>query len=498
MSSQTAIDSQAIAQAMLGDAQYGLLIGGERRASSSGATFTVRNPATGDVLAGVPDGVQSDAQAAIAAAADALPRWSATPAPQRATLLRNVAALMLERQERLATIMTLEQGKPLVESRGEIAYAASFLNWFAGEAERVYGQIVPASVFDKRLLVLRQPVGIVGLITPWNFPAAMLTRKLGPALAAGCTTICKPAEQTPLSALELGRLFDEAGFPPGVVNIVTTTEPAGFSEVVFADDRVRKLSFTGSTEVGKLLIERSAAGVKRLSLELGGNAPFIVFDDADLEAAVAGAITSKFRNTGQTCVCANRIFVQRSIYEQFTEAFAAKVRMLNVGNGLHPATQIGPLIDRQALEKVQLHVDDALQQGADVLVGGDVFDSNGHAAGAFWQPTVLANATPTMLATREETFGPVAPLLPFDTEEEVLRLANDTPYGLAAYFFTRDIRRVFRVAEGLEYGIIGANDALPSTAQAPFGGVKQSGIGREGGAVGIDEYLDVKFVSIGV
>jgi succinate-semialdehyde dehydrogenase/glutarate-semialdehyde dehydrogenase len=405
---------------------------------------------------------------------------------------------MLEHQERLAKIMTLEQGKPLSEARGEIAYSASFLAWFAGEAERLYGMMIPASTPNKRLLVLRQAVGVVALITPWNFPSAMLTRKLGAALAAGCTTVCKPAEQTPLSALELGKLFVEAGLPPGVVNIVSCRNPVPFSDTIFADERVRKISFTGSTEVGKLLIEKSAATVKRLSLELGGNAPFIVFDDANLEAAVQGALASKFRNGGQTCVCANRIYVQRPLYDRFAEVFAGRVAALNVGNGLEPDMDVGPLIDESALDKVGRHVADAAEHGARVLVGGTAIKRNGTHHGAFWQPTVLADATSDMLVAREETFGPVAPLIPFEEEDEVLRLANATPFGLAAYFYTRDASRVFRVAERLEYGIIGVNDAIPSTAQAPFGGIKESGLGREGGPTGIDEYLDIKYVSLGI
>jgi succinate-semialdehyde dehydrogenase/glutarate-semialdehyde dehydrogenase len=483
-----------IAAAIIGDAEYQLLIGGAWRVAASGATFAVDNPASGALLAHVPDAGAAESAAAIEAAAAAQPAWAATPAPQRAAILRRAAALMLERQERLATIMTLEQGKPLSESRGEIGYAASFLSWFAGEAERVYGMTIPASAGNKRIMVLRQPVGVAALITPWNFPAAMVTRKIGPALAAGCTVILKPAEQTPLSAIELGRIFIEAGLPAGALNIITCADPLPFSQTIFADERVRKISFTGSTEVGKLLIQQSAATVKRLSLELGGNAPFIVFDDADLEAAVAGAIASKYRNAGQTCVCANRIFVQCGIYDRFAEAFAQQVAALKVGNGLDPATQIGPLIDAQALAKVRSHVAEATASGARVLVGGGPQPG----ASGYWQPTVLADATADMLVAREETFGPVAPLIAFDSEAEVLALANNTPYGLAAYFYTRDVGRVWRVAEALEYGIIGANDALPSVAQAPFGGYKQSGLGREGGPQGIDEYLEVKYVSFGV
>ncbi|MBE2271254.1 MAG: NAD-dependent succinate-semialdehyde dehydrogenase [Anaerolinea sp.] len=486
---------QVVEQAFAG-AQYGQFINGEFRPSASGKTYDVTNPATGQVLMTVPDGGASEAQAAVDAAYAALPAWSATPAATRAELMRRAAALMIEQRERLATIMTLEQGKPLTEARGEITYAASFLTWFAGEAERIYGEIVHNSAPNKRIFVLRQAVGVAVLITPWNFPAAMLTRKMGPALAAGCTVICKPAEQTPLTALELGRVFKEAGFPAGVVNIVATSDPIPFSDTVFADERVRKISFTGSTEVGKLLIRNSAATVKRISLELGGNAPFIIFDDADLSAGVAGAMTSKFRNAGQTCVCANRIFVQRGIYDQFAEMFAMKTSAMKVGNGLLPDTLIGPLIDLQAREKIERHVADATAHGARVMLGGSAYPDN--PSGTFWTPTVLINVSTDMLVTQEETFGPVAPLIPFDTEEEVVAKANDTPFGLSGYFYTRDVSRVMRVAEKLEFGIIGVNDPLPSTAQAPFGGVKQSGLGREGGSVGIDEYLEVKYVSLGI
>ena len=490
------IDPSAVAAAILGGTRYAMLIGGSWREASDGASFAVTNPATGELLSHIPDGGVTEINAAINAAAAALPNWAATPAPARAAILRRAAALMLERQERLATIMTLEQGKPLTEARGEIAYAASFLTWFAGEAERIYGMTIPATQANKRLFVLRQPVGVCALITPWNFPSAMITRKLGPALAAGCTVIAKPAEQTPLSALELGQVFIDAGLPPGCFNLITCQDPRNFSELIFADERVRKVSFTGSTEVGKLLIRQSAATVKRLSLELGGNAPFIVFADADLDAAVRGALTSKFRNAGQTCVCANRIFVQQAIYTPFAERFTAQVAALQVGNGLVPETVIGPLIDAQARTKVEQHVADALAAGARLLTGGGPQGASG--TGHFWTPTVLADAQASMLVAREETFGPVAPLIAFDDEAEVMAMANSTPFGLAAYVYTRDVGRVWRVAEGLEYGIIGVNDPLPATAQAPFGGVKQSGLGREGGPSGIDEYLEEKYIALGI
>jgi len=485
-----------LTQQTFAGATYGVFINNQWQGADR--TFPVENPATGEVLVTIPDAGAPEAAAAIDAAHAALPAWSALPAIQRADLMRKAAALMLEQRERLATIMTLEQGKPISESRGEIAYAASFLSWFAGEAERVYGQIVPASSANKRILVMRQPVGVCVLITPWNFPAAMLTRKLGPALAAGCTAICKPAEQTPLSALELGRIFIEAGFPPGVVNIVPTSDPVLFSETIFADERVRKISFTGSTEVGRILIANSARTVKRMSMELGGNAPFIIFDDADLIPAVKGAVASKFRNAGQTCICANRIFVQRGIYDRFAEAFTREVAAMPVVNGLQPDSLIGPLIDQPARQKIERHVADATAHGAQILTGGAPLPADHNPTGTFWKPTVLANASSQMLVAQEETFGPVAPLIPFSEEDEVLAQANGTPFGLAAYFYTRDVSRVLRVAERLEFGIIGANDALPSTAQAPFGGVKQSGLGREGGSVGIDEYLEVKYVSLGL
>ncbi|NJN16034.1 MAG: NAD-dependent succinate-semialdehyde dehydrogenase [Oscillochloris sp.] len=462
--------------------------------SAGNARFAVYNPANGAFLADVPDAGAAETSAAIARAYAAFPAWAATPAIERANLLRRVAALMIDRREQLATVMTLEQGKPLSEARGEIAYAASFFTWFAGEAERVYGQLIPASVAGKRLMVLQQPVGVCALITPWNFPTAMLTRKLGAALAAGCTAVCKPAEQTPLSALELEKLFIEAGAPAGIVTVLPASDPRPFADTIFADERVRKISFTGSTEIGKLLIRRSADSVKRISVELGGNAPFIVFDDSNLDAAVSGAIASKFRNAGQTCVCANRIFVQRGIYQRFAQTFSARVAQLRVGDGMQDGNEIGPLIDDPAAEKVAQHVADATDNGARVLVGGSTLAENKR----FWMPTVLADARADMLVAREETFGPVAPLIPFEHETEVIGMANNSSYGLAAYVFTQNISRAWRMAEGLEYGIVGMNDGMPSTAQAPFGGVKQSGIGREGGPQGIAEYLNVKYVSWGV
>lgn len=492
----TSYDPEAIAAATLDATRYNLLIGGAWLPATSGASFAVNNPATNAPIAMVPDGGAAETEAAVEAAAHALPEWAATPAPARAAVLRRAAALMLEREEVLATIMTLEQGKPLSEARGEIAYAASFLTWFAGEAERIYGMTIPATQAHKRLLVLRQPVGVCALITPWNFPSAMITRKLGPALAAGCTVVVKPAEQTPLSALELAHIFQAAGLPPGCFNLITCQNPEVFADVIFNDERVRKVSFTGSTEVGKLLIRASATTIKRLSLELGGNAPFIVFADADLDAAVQGAIASKFRNAGQTCVCANRIFVERAIYAPFAERFSAAVAALSVGNGLNPSSALGPLIDAQARAKVERHISDALEHGAKLLTGGG--PAPNLEPGHFWQPTVLAEAHATMLIAREETFGPVAPLIPFDDEASVLQQANATPYGLAAYVYTRDLARVWRVAEGLAYGIIGINDPIPSTAQAPFGGLKQSGLGREGGPSGINEYLEEKYVSMGL
>jgi succinate-semialdehyde dehydrogenase / glutarate-semialdehyde dehydrogenase len=470
-----------------------LLIGGEWREAASGERFDVTNPFDGSVVGTVPNAAEEDVKAAIDAAAAAFDEWRSRPAIERARILRRAADLMRERKDRIALTMTLEQGKPLAEAAGEVEYAAGFLEWFGGEAERVYGQVVPPQKTDKRVLVLRQPVGVTAAITPWNFPAAMLARKLGPALAAGCTMVVKPASATPLTAAEVCRAVEDAGAPAGVVNLVTSRDARMVAGTILGDARVRKVSFTGSTEVGQDLIRASAGNVTRLSLELGGHAPYIVFDDAELDGAIERLIASKFRNAGQTCVCANRIYVQRGVHDEVRRRLAERITALVVGNGTEPGVEIGPLIDDRAVAKAKEHVDDAVAHGAKLVVGGD---DGGH-GGTFFAPTLLDDVTPEMLISREETFGPVAGLTVFDTEEDAIRLANDGPFGLAAYFETRDYARLFRVAERLHFGIVGANDGVPSTPNAPFGGVKESGYGREGGDFGIDEYLDVKFVSIG-
>jgi len=477
--------------------QTRILIGPDWRASSSGQELDVVDPATDEVIASVPRGGQPDARAAIEAASAALPDWRARPALERGRLLRRVADLMMSRQDALAELMTREQGKPLAEARGEIAYAASFIEWAGEEAKRVYGDLIPASRPNQRILVLRQPVGVTAAITPWNFPAAMITRKLGPALAAGCTMVVKPASQTPLSALAIGELALEAGIPPGVVNIVTGDARA-IGDELLSNPTVRKVSFTGSTEVGKVLMAKAAHNVTRLSLELGGHAPFLVFDDADVEAAVRGAMATKFRNTGQTCICANRFFVQDGIYDTFLAGLRTAVEQMKVGRGIDEGVQVGPLIDDAAVTKVAEHVDDAASKGARVVTGGSLADLGPGLSRRFFKPTILDGFTDEMLISHEETFGPVAPLRRFRHDDEAIELANRSIYGLAAYFYTRDASRLMRVAEGLDYGVIGANDGAPSTAQAPFGGMKQSGIGREGGKYVMDEYVEIKYVSWGL
>ena len=474
-----------------------LLIGGSWIDATGGARFDVTDPATGDKVGSMPNGTEADVKAAIDAAAAALPGWRSTPAIQRARILRKSADLMRERAEEIATAMTSEQGKALAEAKGEVEYAASFFEWFAGEAERVYGEVVPPMNTNNRVLVLRQPVGVVAAITPWNFPAAMMTRKLGPAMAAGCTSVVKPASATPLPAALVLRCIEDAGAPAGVVNLVTSRDAGMVANTIFTDDRVKKISFTGSTEIGKDLIRASAEQVKRLSLELGGHAPYIIFDDADLDEAVEGLIASKYRNAGQTCVCANRAFVQRGVYDAFLAKLTAKVEAMKVGHGLAEGTVIGPLIDSRAVDKADEHVQDAVAKGAKLVTGGQRLTDGEFANGSFYAPTILDGVTKDMDIFYEATFGPVAGLTVFDTEDEVIELANDSIYGLASYFHTKDYARLMRVAERLEYGIVGANAGIISAANVPFGGVKQSGYGREGGSVGIDEYLDVKYVLMG-
>ncbi|MCY1263846.1 Glutarate-semialdehyde dehydrogenase DavD [compost metagenome] len=467
-------------------------LNGEWIDADDGTVLSVNNPATGELVGTVPRMLAAETARAIHSANRALRSWSKKTAKDRAQILRRWYELMLIHQDDLALLMTLEQGKPLSESRGEISYAASFLEWFAEEAKRVYGDTIPGHQPDKRIVVLKQPIGVCAAITPWNFPAAMITRKVGPALAAGCTMVLKPASQTPFSALALCVLAERAGVPPGVLSCITGSASAIGGELT-ANPIVRKLSFTGSTEIGKVLLAQCAATVKKASMELGGNAPFIVFDDADIEAAVKGALASKFRNAGQTCVCANRLLVQDGIYDRFVSRLAEEVSKMVVGDGRQSDTTIGPLIDLAAAKKVMEHVTDAVSRGASVVVGGD-YHARG---GSFFMPTVLANATRDMLIFSEETFGPVAPIFRFQTEEEAIEMANDTPFGLASYFYGRDIGRIWRVSEALEYGIVGVNEGLISTEVAPFGGVKESGLGREGSKYGIEDYLEVKYVCMG-
>jgi succinate-semialdehyde dehydrogenase/glutarate-semialdehyde dehydrogenase len=467
-------------------------IAGQWVAADSAQSSEVRNPANGELLGSVPSLGAAETRRAIEAAHAAMGAWARKTAAERARLMRKWFDLMMANQEDLAVIMTAEQGKPLAESRGEIAYAASFIEWFAEEGKRLYGDIIPGHQADKRIMVLRQPIGVVAAITPWNFPAAMITRKAGPALAAGCTIVIKPAQQTPFSALAMAELAQRAGIPDGVINVVTGNAAAIGGEFT-GNDKVRKLSFTGSTAVGKLLMAQCSKSVKKVALELGGNAPFLVLDDADLDAAVAGAIQSKYRNTGQTCVCANRFIVQSKVYDAFAQKLTEAVKKLRVGDGLKGETDQGPLIDTKALAKVEEHVADAQAKGASVVAGG-----RRHAlGGTFYEPTVLTNVSPDMMLAREETFGPVAPLFRVDTDEQAIRLANDTEFGLASYVYTRDLARSWRVTEALEYGIVGLNTGLISTEVAPFGGIKESGIGREGSRYGLLEFTELKYICVG-
>jgi len=467
-------------------------IGGAWADADDGKVLPVHNPATGEQLGTVPRMGAAETRRAIEAAQAAWPGWRSRTAKERAGLLRRWFDLILANQEDLAILMTAEQGKPLVESRGEIAYAASFIEWFAEEGKRIYGDTIPTYARDKRIVVLKEPIGVVAAITPWNFPSAMITRKAGPALAAGCPVVLKPATATPFSALALAELAERAGIPPGVFSVVTgASGPIG--KELTTNPIVRKVTFTGSTEIGKQLMEQCASTVKKLSLELGGNAPFIVFDDADLDAAVEGALASKYRNTGQTCVCTNRFLVQAGVYAPFAAKLAEAVAKLKVGDGLKADTQQGPLIDMNAVQKVEEHIADALAKGAKIVSGG-----KRHAlGGTFFEPTVLVGATADMAVAREETFGPLAPLFRFSTEAEAIRMANATEFGLAAYFYTRDLARAWRVSEGLEYGIVGINAGLISTEVAPFGGVKESGTGREGSKYGIEDYLEIKYLCMG-
>ncbi|WP_295516633.1 NADP-dependent succinate-semialdehyde dehydrogenase [uncultured Pseudomonas sp.] len=461
--------------------------------ADSGASVKVDNPATGETLGTIPKLGRAETKRAIDAANRALPAWRALTAKERSAKLRRWYELMIENQDDLGRLMTLEQGKPLAEAKGEIAYAASFIEWFAEEAKRIYGDTIPGHQADKRILVIKQPIGVTAAITPWNFPTAMITRKAGPALAAGCTMVIKPASQTPYSALALAELAERAGIPKGVLSVVTGSATEIGAELT-ENPIVRKISFTGSTEIGAKLMEQSAPTIKKLSLELGGNAPFIVFDDADLDKAVEGAIASKYRNAGQTCVCVNRLYIQDGVYEAFAEKFKAAVAKLKVGNGLEEGVTIGPLIDAKAAAKVKEHIDDAVSQGAKVIAGGKAH-ANG---GSYFEPTILAEVPRSAKVSKEETFGPLAPLFRFKDEAEVIELANDTEFGLASYFYARDLSRVFRVAEALEYGMVGINTGLISNEVAPFGGVKASGLGREGSKYGIEDYLEIKYLCLGI
>lgn len=475
-----------------------MYIDGQWRQAESGASFAVTNPATGGVIDHVPDGGAAEAEAAIAAADAAFESWSKTTAYQRSAYLYRAWQIMTERKEDLARTMSSEQGKPLKAARNEVQYGADFLLWYAEEAKRVYGETIPAPRGDQRFMVLKQPVGVVAAVTPWNYPVSMITRKIGPALAAGCTVVLKPAEATPLCATAMFQVFHDAGLPPGVVNLVTGLDPKPIGEVFVSHPAVRKITFTGSTPVGKMLAARAAEQMKRVSLELGGHAPFIVFDDADAEHAAKGASLVKFLNTGQACISPNRFFVHRSQVERFQEVFAARVAKMKAGSGLEDGVQIGPLVNEAAVAKVEAQVNDAVSRGARAVTGGTRLTEGALGKGHFFAPTLLADVTPDMLIYREETFGPVAPVIPFDDEAEVIAMANDTAYGLAAYVYTRDIGRAWRMMEALRFGIVGINDINPTAAAAPFGGMKESGLGREGGHEGIDEYLETKLAGFSV
>jgi succinate-semialdehyde dehydrogenase / glutarate-semialdehyde dehydrogenase len=509
----TTVDRPAAGQASA-VAEHQLYIGGQWRAARGGQHFEVHNPATGELLARCADAGREEVREAIQAAHEAFPSWRDTPAGQRAQLLSKAAALMNERADELARILTQENGKPLSESVVETQVAAAFLQWNAEEARRIYGETVPTDNPARRVMTIKQPVGVVAAITPWNFPTSMVTRKVGPALAAGCTVVFRPARATPLVAVAIFKIFAEVGFPAGVVNLVTGTKSAEMGDEMATSPLVRKLTFTGSTEVGKELLAKAAGTVKRVSLELGGHAPFIVFEDADLDKAAQAVVTSRFRNAGQTCICTNRLYAQKSIASDLARKVAELTAKLKVGDGLAEGTQVGPLIDERGFQKVEEHVQDAVSKGGKVLAGGQPYQTpkgNGTSGGKasngaggdglkgwFYQPTVIGNATPEMKVMFEETFGPVLPIMEFETEEEAIRMANDTPFGLAAYFFSRDVGRVLRVAEGLEYGIVGANDPLPTGPHIPFGGFKESGLGRENGAHGIDDFVEVKAITIGL
>ena len=469
-------------------------VGGDWVQAGSGKTFAVHNPARGDVIATVPDLSREEVAKAIAAAEKAQKPWAAKTAKERSQVLRKWFDLMMDNQEDLAIIMTAEQGKPLAEARGEVAYGASFIEWFAEEARRVYGETIPGHQADKRITVIKQPIGVAAGITPWNFPNAMIARKVGPALAVGCSFVIRPASLTPLSALAMAKLAEEAGLPKGLLSVVTSTSSSDVGKEFCENPVVRKLTFTGSTEVGRILLKQAADQVMKCSMELGGNAPFIVFDDADLDAAVEGAIACKFRNNGQTCVCANRIYVQKGVYDAFAAKLKNAVEDLKVGDGMDDGVALGPLIEPDAVDKVQEHLDDALEKGGEILTGGKPHDLGGQ----FFEPTIVTNATQDMKVSTEETFGPFAPLFMFENEDDVIAKANDTIFGLASYFYAKDISRVTKVAEALEYGIVGVNTGIISTEVAPFGGVKQSGLGREGSSHGIDDYLEMKYICTGI